>query len=111
MLGLGKADVGHPAEDPLQADPHLGAGNRSARARVNSAAECHVMQYVRAVEAEFVGFVEPPRITVGRTVHHQNAGAGLHLDVADPGGAPRETEIRFDRAFDAQHLLDEGGDL
>jgi len=72
---------------------------------VNTTAECHVMQYVWAAEAEFVGFVEPSWIAVCRTVHHQYAGAGLHIEVADPGGATRHAEIRFDRAFDAHRYM------
>lgn len=111
MLGLGKPNVAHPSQDSFQAHPHFGAGDGRARARVNTTAERHVMQYVRAAEAEFVGIVEPPGIAVCRTVHHQNAGTGSHIDVSDPGATPRQAEVRFDRALDAQHLLDEGGNL
>jgi hypothetical protein len=64
---------------------------------MDSAAKCDVLQYVWAVEAEFAGLVEPSWIAVCRTVHHEYAGTGLHIDVADPGGAPRHAEVRFDR--------------
>jgi hypothetical protein len=50
---------------------------------VNTTAECDVLQYVWAVEAEFVGLVEPSWIAVRRTVHHEYAGTGLHIDIAE----------------------------
>ena len=99
VLGLRKPNVGHPVEDASQARPRFRTRNRGAGTSVNTTAECYVLQYIWAFEAEFIRLVEPLWIAVCRTVQHQYAGAGSHIDVADPGGAPGQPKIRFDRAL------------
>ena len=58
---LGQADVAHPVEDALEADPALGPGERAAGARVGAAAERDVGLGVGAVDAELGRALEPAR--------------------------------------------------
>ena len=81
---------------------HRGDYDPEWRTTVDATAESDVLHHVWAVEAEFAGLVEPAWIAVCRTVHHKYAGTGLHIEVADPGGALRHAEV--DRARKAGHL-------
>ena len=58
---LGQADVAHPVEDALEADPALGPGERATGARVGAAPERDVGLGVVAVDAELGRALEPPR--------------------------------------------------
>ena len=57
---LGQADVAHPVEDPFEADPALGPGQRPTGARVGATAEGDVGLGVGPVGVELGGALEPP---------------------------------------------------
>ena len=107
---LGQADVAHPVEDALEADPALGPGERAAGAGVGAAPEGDVGLGVGPVDAELVRALEAPGVAVGGAVEQHHRRAGLDVDAADRRGAPGEAEVGLHRALDPQHLLEEVGD-
>ena len=90
---LGEADVVHPVEDALEADPALDPGERAAGAGVGAAPEGDVGLGVGPVDAELGRALEAPRVAVGGAVEQHHRGAGRDVDAADarwcagPGGS------------------------
>ena len=80
---LGEPDVARAVEDALEADPALGAGQRTAGAGVGAPAEGDVGGGVRAVDAELVRALEPAGVAVGGAVEEHQRRAGRDLDAAD----------------------------
>src|SRR5690242_14826812 len=62
VMLLGDADVGHPLEEADDRRVRLGACERCARTAVDPVPEREVVTTVGAVEPEFVGRVELPRV-------------------------------------------------
>ena len=107
---LGEPDVSHAVEDPIDADPSLGASERTTGARMHTAAERDVRLGIGTVDAELVGALEPFGVAVGGAVEQHDRRARRDVDLADLRGAAGEAEVGLDRAFHPERLLDEVGD-
>src|SRR3954462_11265850 len=80
VLLVVNGDIAQPVENPLNADPALHAGERSAGARVDTAAERDVLADVFPVKLELMRVLEAVRIAV------RGAGTDHHRGTRRDGG-------------------------
>src|SRR5262245_27639752 len=99
VLGIRETDVAHAVEDPLEADPGLGAGERPARARMRAAAEGDVLLRVGPIDTERGRAFELARVAVGGTAEEHDGAAGGDVDIGDPRRAPGHAEVALDGAL------------
>ena len=107
---LGQADVAHPVEDAVEADPPLGPGQGATGTGVGTPAEGHVCPGVGPVHVELRRVLEAPGIAVGGAVQQHDRCAGRNVHAADGRRTAGETEVGLHRALDAQGLFDEARD-
>src|SRR5271157_1629841 len=109
VLGFGDRNVARAIQETAQRDAALGAGQRTARARMCAPTKSDVFAHVLTSQAALVGLLETALVAIGCTRVDHHRSSCRNVDPAKCGGDPGHPEVTHRRAFQAQHFFDEFG--